>query len=185
MRADLIVTASMLAAALGASSAPAPPSWQKRLSPGKLGSFPPPRAMELRYQFGWGGVTAAKMEASLHPKNPRILEFAVVTKTVGVARSLWRMDGTYRSVIDSRSLRAIEAFELEQYRAKKLETTLRFKPEYVSRLRESTPAGSSPPKWRDFKWPGTFEVFSALLHVRSQPLPHEATVESIMQALNL
>ena len=144
-------------------------TWQSTLTKDPPGPFPAPPPLEASYHFGWSGFTAAIAEARFSkPSNDRF-QLEGSGRTLGLARVLWKFDVDYRSLAAAHTLRPIESNQVEIYRAKKLTTHLTFNASGVHRLRTETPA-NGPTKPRDFDFPNLFDLHSALLYLRSQPL---------------
>ena len=81
---------------------------------------------------------------------------------------MWKLDASYRGLADAETLRPIESKQTEIYRKKKLITDLAFTNSGVTRIR--TEGSGSPKAPVQFNFPGLFDLHSALLYLRSQPL---------------
>lgn len=160
----------LLVGLVGALSAPANADWQETLTPLMPGDFPALRPLKATYRFGWGTVDAATGEFAYSVEKSGQLKLQVTAKTEGLVRSLWRMDARQTAYCDATTLRPVKAVQAETYKRSALQTTLEFTDEGVSRLRVSNPPDKNPPKSKRFKFPATFDLYSALLFVRSQPL---------------
>ncbi len=90
-------------------------------------------------------------------------------RTVGLARLLWKFDVNYRSIVNADTLRPIESNQTESYRSKKLFTGLFFNNGGVESKRVEWP-NASKSKTRNFDFTNLFDMHSALLYLRSQPL---------------
>ena len=144
--------------------------WRETLTPIQPGPFAPPRAQTLRYKFGWGTVAAAQADFDFSKTKSGQLKLAVTAKTIGFARTLWRMDLQHLALCDPATLRPVSLLQTETYKAKTLIAKVDFAPDQVLRWNESKPPGSTPPKWRRFKCADVFDIQSALLFTRSQPM---------------
>jgi hypothetical protein len=144
--------------------------WRDQLTPPEPGTFPPPPPLEARYRFGWGALTAA--EASFDFSRPQRdqLQLKMSTKTTGVVRGMWRMDAKHTAWCDAATLRPIALQQTEVYRDETLKTEAKFSPEGVTRKQERIPAEGRRGKDKRFKCPDLFDLHTALLFVRSQPL---------------
>jgi len=157
-------------ALLGFISAPCfADSWQSTLSKDPPGDFPAPRPLEISYHFGWAGLTAATAEAHFGKPSPERFQLEGAGRTVGLARFLWKFDVNYRSVANAETLRPIETDQTESYRWKKLMTHLVFTNAGVRSTRNESPENGKS-KTREFNFQNLFDLHSALLYLRSQPL---------------
>jgi hypothetical protein len=75
-------------------------------------------------------------------------------------------------VADAKSLRPMSMHEVDEKRRKTLVTDLVFKPGTVERVRTDTSAKKAPEPKKFECSRGLFDMFSALLYIRSQPLKH-------------
>jgi hypothetical protein len=144
-------------------------TWQSTISRDPAGNFPEPRPLQATYNFGWAGLTAATAEARFSKLSENRFQLEGTGRTIGFARALWRYDVNYRAVADADTLRPIEVQQTETVRSKKMVTHLSFGATGVTRARtEGKGAGTT--KTRDFNLPNLFDLHSALLYLRSQPL---------------
>jgi len=144
-------------------------TWQSTITKDPPGDFPEPRPLRATYHFGWAGLTAAS--ADVHFSKPTQSRFQLdgTGRTTGLARALWRFDVNYRAVADADTLRPIESRQTETARSKKMITHLTFTSAGVTRARTEG-AGVGTTKTREFDFPNLFDLHSALLYIRSQPL---------------
>ncbi|MGE5212240.1 MAG: DUF3108 domain-containing protein [Nitrospirota bacterium] len=144
--------------------------WQATLSKDPVGNFPELRPLRASYRFGWAGVTAASGEIHFtKPSNDRF-QLEGTGRTTGFVRALWKLDVTQRAVANSRTLAPIEMQQTETYRSKKITTHLAFTSSGVTRTRTEGEGSSAKTKTRDFTMPDLFDLHSAALYLRSQPL---------------
>jgi hypothetical protein len=143
--------------------------WSASLSPKAPGRFPPHRPFKASYSFGWSAVTAGKAEAELSRKAGALV---LVTKgqTVGAARALWQLDAEATSTVDARTLRPSELVQVERYSDEKRTTTVVFDAQGAARTRVREPKDKDSGKTKRFKFAPTYELHSALLFLRSQPM---------------
>jgi hypothetical protein len=142
--------------------------WQATLSKEPAGNFPELRPLRASYRFGWSGVTAATGEVHFtKPSNDRF-QLEGASRTIGFVRALWKLDVTYRAVANSQTLGPIETQQNESYRSKKIATHLTFTNSGVTRTR--TEGAGAKTTTRDFTLPDLFDLHSAALYLRSQPL---------------
>jgi hypothetical protein len=161
-----VLLVCFLAFASNAQSA----EWQATVTKEPPGNFPPPRPLRAKYNFGWSGLTAATSDVHFTNLSGNRFLLEGIGRTTGLARLLWRFDVNYRAQADADTLRPIEMKQTETFRAKKVSTQLAFTSAGVTRSRTETPSASPPAKNREFKFPNLFDLNSAMLYLRSQPL---------------
>jgi hypothetical protein len=156
----------LLAFSTGAFAA----DWQATLSKEPAGTFPELRPLRASYRFGWSGVTAAT--GDIHFTKPSNDQFQLEGKgrTSGFVRALWKLDVTQRAVANSQTLAPIETEQSESYRSKKIVTHLTFTNSGVTRTRTEGEGAAAKKTTRDFSFPNLFDLHSAALYLRSQPL---------------
>jgi hypothetical protein len=148
--------------------------WRDTLTVRK-GRTPPLRPLTAEYDFGWGGLKAAEATAKFtHPKKQFRLELG--SKTVGLARTIWRMDTTASSSVNAATLKPVKLVQVEKYSNKTLTTTVNFSTAGVARLKVETPADKNRAKVKRFKFGQVYDMHSALLFIRSQPLRKGDTI---------
>jgi Tfp pilus assembly protein FimT len=144
-------------------------AWQSTLTKDPPGNFPEPRPLRATYNFGWAGLTAATTDVHFSRSANKHFQLEGVGRTTGLARALWRYDVNYHAVADAGTLRPVEAQQTESVRSKKIVTHLTFSSTGVSRARTEG-KGAGVTKTRTFSLPDLFDLHSALLYLRSQPL---------------
>jgi hypothetical protein len=135
----------------------------------RVGKHPLPRPLTAEYDFGWSGLKAADATARFARAKGQ-LKLELTARTVGLARTLWRMDTRGLSTVNARSLRPVKLTQTETYARKSIDTTVDFTPKGPRRIRVITPPDPQPPKAKTFKVPQSHDLHSALLFVRSQRL---------------
>ena len=145
------------------------PNWQSSLTKDPPGNFPEPRSVRTTYHFGWSGFTAGKGDIHFGKIGDRRFQLEATGGTTGLVRALWKLDATYRGFASAETFRPIESKQVEAYRHKKIITELTFTDSAVSRIRteDSKPGDNKP---RPFNFPNLFDLHSAMLYLRSQPL---------------
>jgi len=83
---------------------------------------------------------------------------------------LWKLDANHQAVANAETLRPIESQQTENYRSKKLATHLTFRDNGVTCARTEGEGSSAATKTRQFSFSNLFDLHSALLYLRSQPL---------------
>jgi hypothetical protein len=87
-----------------------------------------------------------------------------------LVRALWKFDGTHGSTLEAATLRPRTTKQVENVRKKKIVTNLAFDSSGVTSTEIETPGKRTGPKIRRFECPDLFDLYSALLYLRSQPL---------------
>jgi Protein of unknown function (DUF3108) len=151
------------------SSALAAASWQSTLTKGPPGNFPDLRPLRANYSFGWSGFTAATGEVHFTKLPENRFQLDGTGRTVGLVRALWKFDVNYHALADAETLRPIEMRQTETARSKKIVTRLTFTDTGVTRTRTE---GQKAPvsKTAEFNLVNLFDLHSAMLYLRSQPL---------------
>ena len=157
----------LLALTLAASAA----NWEQDVNTRGPGAFTEPRPHTATYRFSWGEFKAGTGNLRFAHAGDRLL-LQGTASTNGTVRSLWKFDVTHNSVVDAKTLRPLEMRQTETVRSKLVETSLNFTADGVVRTR--TEKDGSPGKAKEFKAPSLYDLLSALLYIRSQPLPNGA-----------
>jgi hypothetical protein len=144
-------------------------NWEATLSKDPAGNFPELRPLRASYRFGWSGLTAATGDVHFTKPSEGKFQLDGTGRTVGLVRALWKLDVNYQAAVSADTLRPIETKQIENYRSKKIITRLTFTNNGVTRARtEGKDAAQA--KARQFNFPNLFDLFSAMLYLRSQPL---------------
>ena len=144
-------------------------NWEATLSKDPAGNFPELRPLRASYRFGWSGLTAATGDVHFTKPSENKFQLDGTGRTIGFVRALWKLDVSYQAIASLETLRPIEAQQIETYRAKKIVTHLTFTNNGVTRARTEG-KGAAEAKTRQFNFPNLFDLFSAMLYLRSQPL---------------
>jgi uncharacterized protein DUF3108 len=145
-------------------------SWEKSITAGPPGPFPPPRSLVATYHFGWAGITAATAEAHFTRTSSNQFQLDGTGRTTGLVRALWKMDVTHHAIADAETLRPIEMEQIENFRSKKIATKLAFNAASVTRTRTETKHGVTKPGTKQFNFANLFDLHTAWLYMRSQTL---------------
>ena len=148
-------------------------NWEATLSKEPVGNFPELRPLHASYRFGWSGFTAATGDVHFTKPSENRLQLDGTGRTIGFVRALWKLDVSYRAVASAETLRPIETQQTENYRSKKIVTHLTFTNNGVTRARTEG-KGAGETKTRQFNFSNLFDLFSAMLYLRSQPLKERA-----------
>jgi hypothetical protein len=144
-------------------------NWESTLSKDPAGNFPELRPLRATYRFGWSGLTAATGDVHFTKSSENKFQLEATGRTIGFVRALWKLDVNYRAIATAETLRPIETEQIESYRSKKIVTHLTFTNSGVTRARTEGKGGAEA-KTRQFNFPNLFDLFSAMLYLRSQPL---------------
>ena len=144
-------------------------NWQAKLNKEPAGDFPPLRPLRASYRFGWSGFTAAAGDVHFTKPSGDRFKLDGTGRTTGLVRALWKLDVNYQAIANALTLGPIETRQTESYRSKKIVTHLTFTNGGVIRTRTED-KGKSETKTRQFNFPHLFDLFSAMLYLRSQPL---------------
>jgi len=155
-------------------------NWETTLTKGPPGNFPELRPLRASYRFGWSGFTAATGEVHFSKPDSNRFEFEGTGRTIGLVRALWKFDVNHRAVANAQTLRPIETHQTEIYRSKKIVTDLAFSNTGVSRTRTENEHGAEGAKTRQFNMPDLFDLHSAALYLRSQPLKNHAVYRIVV-----
>ncbi|MEO8044428.1 MAG: DUF3108 domain-containing protein [Spartobacteria bacterium] len=159
----------LAAGVLHLTAAEVAPIWEKTVTELPRGSFPNPRPLVATYNFGWNEVVAATAEIRFD-KNGDQMQLQAAGGTVGVVRALWKFDTRHRALADAVTLRPISLHQVDVVRSKTVTTDITFHRDALERVRTDTKANKTPkPKTFSFSG-GIFDMHSALLYLRSQPL---------------
>ena len=164
----IVRLATVLTALLCASDVFAAAEWESTVTSSSRPVFPNPRPLHSRYGFGWSGFPCATAEIKFDKIGGNRLQLDLTTRTIGLARTLWKFDATGTSVVDASTLRPISVRQVENDRAEKIVTELNYNPEGVVSKVTETPRNET--KVRRFDFPRLFDLQSAMLYLRSQPL---------------
>jgi hypothetical protein len=152
-------------------------SWETTLTASSAPSFPNPRPMHAKYGFGWSGFPGATAEVRLNKAGGDRLQLDITAHTIGLVRTLWKFDANHTSIIEASTLHPVAVRQVESSRRKKTVTELSFEPDGVTSKETETPGKGT--KVRRFDFHHLFDLQSALLYLRSQPL-QERSIQRIV-----
>ncbi len=160
------------------------PDWIRSLTSDKgPGDFTAPPSMRLAYRFGWSGIQAATADIHFFSPTRNTFEVEASGATSGFPRTLFRLDIYHQATGNKVTLRPIHFFQEEKYRLETVKTNVNFEPDQVTGLREKFPS-DHPSKPNVFKFSPVFDMTTALLWVRSQPLADGDTESIVVWASN-
>jgi hypothetical protein len=153
-----------------AFSADSSPEWVGSLTSNKgPGNFSAPPAMRLSYRFGWSGIEAATADIHFFSPTRNTFEVDASGATSGFSRTLFLLDLYHQATENKATLMPIHFYQEEKYRQETVTTNVVFEGDQVTGLREKIPS-DHPAKPNVFKFSPVFDLTTALLWVRSQPL---------------
>src|SRR4030095_5450686 len=169
-RTPLRLTKGVIAILLASWTSSFAADWEATLSKEPAGNFPELRPLHASYRFGWSGGTAANGDIHFSkPSNDRF-QLEGTGRTIGFVRALWKLDVTQRAAANSQTLAPNETQQSESYRSKKIVTHLTFTNSGVTRTRTEGQGDNIETKSKQFAFPNLFDLHSAALYLRSQPL---------------
>jgi hypothetical protein len=177
--ASLRLTFAFALALLSASTVLGATKWEDTVTASSPPTFPGPRPMHAKYGFGWSGFPGATADVRFTKPSADRFQLDGSVHTIGLVRTLWKFDATYTSTVDADSLYPLEVRQIENVRSKKTLTNLSFGSNGVTSKETETPAKTPGPKIRRFDSPHLFDLLSALLYLRSQPL-QERNVQRVV-----
>lgn len=139
--------------------------------------------MRLSYRFGWSGIQAATADIHFFSPTRNTFEVDASGATSGLPRTLFRIDVYHQATENKDTLMPIHFFQEEKYRQATVKTNVDFEPDHVTGLREKIPS-DRPSKPSVFKFAPVFDLTTALLWVRSQPLTDGDTESLVVWASN-
>ena len=145
-------------------------NWEMTLSKEPAGNFPELRPLRASYRFGWSGLTAATGDVHFSKPTGDKFQFDGTGGTIGFVRALWKLDVNHRAVANAETLHPLETQQTESYRSKKIVTNLTFTAVEVTRTRTEGEGAAAKTTTRQFSLPDLFDLHSAALYLRSQPL---------------
>ena len=170
MRSGVRITANIFPLVLLFASAALGAKWEGTVTASSPPGFPGPRPMHAKYGFGWSGFPGATADVRLTKPSGDRFQLDGTVHTIGLVRALWKFDGTHTSTADAGTLHPLEMNQTENVRNKKTVTRLSFDSSGVTSRETETPGKSVGPKIRRFNSPNLFDLYSALLYLRSQSL---------------
>ena len=154
-------------------------AWQDSLTPDVVGPYAALRPFEAEMRVGWTDIEAARAHVEISDDANGAIRLHGVGATTGLARALYQLDATIDTTTARDGFRTIYSIQQENYAKRMLITQIVARPDGIWRLRENTPPGKNPAKWKHIKISPLRDLFSAMLFIRSQPLATGETVSTI------
>lgn len=161
---------------LGAALAPAAPDWHKEISPSSAGSFNTLPLGTLDLTVSWKGwMDAGRIQLDFVAPGKLKPGLAVVrcsSHSSGPAAALFPYRSDFWSEISPATLRPREFHATESDRKESVSTVTRFLDNRVETTEITKPVKKKEPstRTRSFAFAPVHDIFSAMLHVRSQQL---------------
>lgn len=158
------------------ATARAAPVWQNELTPPRPGAFPklPPTALE--FQVSWNGaIRAGSVRIEFAPPDVRKPGALIVRSSAasqGAAATLFPYQTHFWSELSPATLRPRFFHALETDHLETVDTAIRHFPTRVEsrQATKTLKTGKSKQTDRVFTFAPVFDIFSAMLHIRSQKL---------------
>jgi hypothetical protein len=166
----------LLIALATSSSATADPAWQKELTSPDPGSYPPLAPCVLDFEVTWNGILdSGKLHMEFAPRDAKKPEAYVVRSSAistGLAAGIFPYQSNFWSELDPASFKP-QLFNAVETDRK--ETTTSCTRHFSDRVEfhetnKFLTTGTQTRKDRVFKFSPVFDIFSAMLYVRSQKL---------------
>jgi Protein of unknown function (DUF3108) len=154
----------------------AAPAWRGELTSPSPGSFPKLSPTVLELSVSWNGmIKAGTVRVEFAPPDVQKPGNLIVRSTAasqGAAATLFPYQTSFWSEIDTASLKPRLFHALETDDQEKIDTTVSYFPTHVENRETSTllKTGKTTQTSRTFHFAPVFDIFSAMLHVRSQKL---------------
>jgi Protein of unknown function (DUF3108) len=172
----LVILKIALVATFTARIVAAAPTWQMELTSPKPGPFPQLSPTSMDLQISWKGlINSGNVHIEFAPRNAGKSDAYVVRSSahsVGAAASLFPYQSNFWSELDPATLRPCYFHSVETDKKETATTTVRHFPDRAvsQEISKLTATGTSTRKDRTFTYTPIFDIFSAMLHVRSQKL---------------
>jgi len=154
----------------------AQPAWKSELTSPALGPHPAIASCVLDFQVSWKGlINSGTLKMEFAPKGAKKPNDFIVRSSagsLGAAAALFPYQSNYWSELDPKTFRPRYFHATEEDKKEFITTTVRYRPDRVETRETSklTATGKSSLTDEIFKFAPVFDIFSAMLHVRSQTL---------------
>lgn len=165
-----------LAATVSCAFAQAAPEWAKDLTPGTPGPFPLLAPTSLDLQLTWKGMlNSGKLKMEFAPpdsKKPGMYVVRSSATSMGAAAALFPYQHSFWAEVNPKSLQPALFQATETDKAETSTTTVQFSDKQVTshEMKKQLKTGTVSTKDRTFTFTPVYDIFSAMLHVRSQKL---------------
>jgi len=163
--------------------------WRATLTATPPNFLPPLRAVETEYRFGWERIVAAEGTLKFSTPQPSLRRMDLKGGTTGFVKNLWPMDARGFSIVDATTLRPVRVRQAEWLRRGASLVAQEFTPLDVLRSKGGSIQENPAPaffedkpidatqmavlthaKAKLVKFPALYDLHSAFLFVRGQPL---------------
>ncbi len=164
----------------------AAPAWQQELTTPKPGQFLKPAPSVIDFQLSWKGtINSGKIRIEFAPpevQKPGIYVVRSSSTSLGAAALLYPYQNHFWSELDSVSLRPRFFCAVETDKKESVTTSVRHTPGKVKsqEITKITQTGKIKTTDRLFTFAPVFDVFSAMLHIRSQTLDTGDTITLVI-----
>lgn len=171
-----ISTVLAATATLCLSAAAAPPEWDKDLNSPKAGPHPPLAPTALEYRLSWrGAINAGTTRMEIAPRDarkPGRLVIKSTARSTGTAAALFPYSHHFWAELHPRTLKPTYFQAEETDRRETITSRIRYFADRVESQESTTPKGGGKTTTQDrtFAHRDVHNLFSALLHIRSQNL---------------
>jgi hypothetical protein len=165
----------------------AAPGWMKELTPADLGSFPKLPPTVLEFQVSWNGtIQAGSARVEFSPVDVKRAGTYIVrsaAKSQGTAALLFPYQTDFWSELNPETLRPRLFHALENDDKEKVDTTVRYFPNRLEfhETNQLLKTGKTQTTDRSSPLSPVFDIFSAMLNVRSQKLDTGDTISLLVQ----
>lgn len=159
-----------------AQSAGAEPAWKKELTSAAPGSYPAIPSGTLELQLSWKGMLdSGRVSIDFKPKDvkkPGTLVIRSSARSLGPAAGLFPYQNHFWSELDPTTFKPRFFHAVETDQKETVTTTTRHFPDRVesAEITKILKKGSTKRTDRIFRFAPVFDIFSAMLHIRSQKL---------------
>ena len=172
--------------ALSAGCVAAAPAWQKTLGPTKPGAHPAMPSCSITLRLSWKGMLdAGRLSIDFAPKGvhkPGMFVTRATATSLGPAAGLFPYKGSMWSEIHPSSLRPRFFSGTETDRKETVVTTNRYHSNRVECVEVTTPkGGTAKTRSEIFHFSPVYDIYSAILLVRSQKLADGDTIRLVIQ----
>jgi hypothetical protein len=172
---------------LACSLVQAAPAWKTELSSPAIGPFPKLTPAVLDLQVSWNGkINAGSVRLEFNPPDLK-KRGRFVVRSFGASRGVGAVLFPYQthslSELDPATLRPRAVHSVEKDNKETVNTTIRYFPKSVQsrEVRKQLKSGKTRQTDRTFMFAPVFDIFSAMLHVRSQKLNAGDQVTLVVQ----
>lgn len=171
---------------LTALVAHADPAWKRDLTPARTGPHPPLAPTDLDFQLSWKGmINSGKLRIEFAPadaKKPGQYVVRSSAESLGAAAVLFPYRSSFWSELDPASFAPLYFHAKEMDNKEDVTTTVRY---FASRvdcqeIEKTLKTGLTKTNDKVFHFAPVFDIFSAMLHVRSQKLADGDTVTMVV-----